>query len=137
MRSQILNAVVARQGTNADQNRYPAPPLAGILNMKKLLLGIAAATAMATSVQAQQQPANPNPNTPAIVTPNSPNNSTAPAEGANSFTEGQAKSRLESNGFSGVSGLAKDGQGVWRGKAMRAGQSVDVSVDYQGNITPR
>ena len=87
---------------------------------------------------AQQPPANPNPPTPAVVTPNTPPPpGAAPAEGANSFTEGQAKSRLESNGFSNVTGLSKDGQGVWRGKAAKGGQTVDVSVDYQGNITPR
>jgi hypothetical protein len=103
----------------------------------KTLLGISLAVLVTTTAHAQQPPANPNPNTPAVVTPNSPSNPTAPAQGANSFTEGQAKSRLESSGFTGVSGLAKDSQGVWRGKAMRSGQSVDVSVDYQGNITPR
>jgi len=49
----------------------------------------------------------------------------------------QAKSRLESNGFSNVSGLTKDAQGVWRGKGTKGGKTVDVSVDYQGNMTPR
>jgi hypothetical protein len=33
-----------------------------------------------------------------------------------------------------VSGLAKDDNGVWRGKAMKNGQQVDVSLDYQGNV---
>ena len=61
----------------------------------------------------------------------------APVAGANSFTEGQAKSRLEDNGFTNISGLAKDPNGVWRGKGSKGGKSVDVSVDYQGNITPR
>jgi hypothetical protein len=55
----------------------------------------------------------------------------------NSFTESQAKSRIETNGFANVSGLAKDSQGVWRGKAMKGGQSVDVSADFQGNVMPR
>jgi hypothetical protein len=83
------------------------------------------------------QQANPNANTPAVNSPNSPPNPGAPVAGANSFTEGQAKSRIETNGFSNVSGLAKDSQGVWRGKAMKGGNSVDVSVDFQGNVTPR
>ena len=99
---------------------------------------VAMSVAMIFNATAQQPPANPNPPTPAVVTPNTPPPSgAAPAEGANSFTEGQAKSRLESSGFSNVSGLAKDAQGVWRGKAAKGGQTVDVSVDYQGNITPR
>jgi hypothetical protein len=53
--------------------------------------------------------------------------------GANSFTEGQAKSRIESNGFANVTGLQKDSQGVWRGKAMKDGKSM--SLDFQGNVT--
>ena len=57
-----------------------------------------------------------------------------PRSGANSFTEGQAKSRIESQGYSNLSPLAKDDEGVWRGKAMKDGKSVDVSLDYQGNV---
>ena len=55
-------------------------------------------------------------------------------KGANSFTEGQAKSRLEGAGFSDVTGLAKDDDGVWRAKAKKDGKAVDVGVDYKGNI---
>lgn len=105
--------------------------------MKHLLILAATAAMIASAANAQQQPANPNANTPAVVTPNSPPTPGAPAAGANSFTEGQAKSRIESNGFSNISGLTKDNAGVWRGKASKAGQSVDVSVDYQGNVTPQ
>jgi putative membrane protein len=57
-----------------------------------------------------------------------------PRSGANSFTEGQAKSRIESHGYSNVSPLAKDDGGVWRGKAMKDGKSVNVSLDYEGNV---
>ena len=49
--------------------------------------------------------------------------------------EGQAKSRIEANGFANVSELRKDDQGVWRGKAMKDGKSVTVSLDFQGNVT--
>ena len=72
---------------------------------------------------------------PAVNTPSTPPNPGAPVAGANSFTEGQAKSRIESNGFANVSELRKDDQGVWRGKAMKDGKSVSVSVDFQGNVT--
>ncbi len=105
--------------------------------MRTLLTVAAAATLLSTAAIAQQVPANPNAKTPAITTPNSPQNPGAPATGANSFTEGQAKSRLEANGFTNVSGLQKDAQGVWRGKATKGGASVDVSVDFQGNVTPK
>jgi putative membrane protein len=57
-----------------------------------------------------------------------------PVSGANSFSEGQAKSRIESNGYTNVSLLTKDSNGVWRGKAMKDGKSMDVSLDFQGNV---
>lgn len=63
--------------------------------------------------------------------------STAPAPGANSFTEGQARSRMEAAGFTNVGELTKDEQGIWRGRAMRGGQQVSVMLDYQGNVTTR
>ena len=56
-------------------------------------------------------------------------------KGANSFTEGQAKARLEGAGLKTVTDLKKDDQGVWRGKAMRDGKSVAVGFDYKGNIS--
>ena len=101
----------------------------------RAILIVAASVAMLATASAQ--PANPNASNPAVNTPNSPPNPGAPAAGANSFTEGQAKSRIETNGFSDVSGLAKDAEGVWRGKAKKGGQSVDVSVYFQGNVTSR
>ncbi len=58
-----------------------------------------------------------------------------PAAGANSFTENQAKARLESNGFTNVTSLKKDDSGVWRATAQKDGKSQTVSLDYQGNIT--
>lgn len=60
----------------------------------------------------------------------------APAAGANSFTEGQAKSRIEAAGFTNVTDLKKDDQGVWRGQAQKSGQQVSVALDYQGNVVP-
>ena len=54
--------------------------------------------------------------------------------GANSFTEAQARSRFEAQGLTNVSELRKDDQGIWRGKAMRNGQSVSVALDYKGTI---
>lgn len=55
-------------------------------------------------------------------------------QGANSFTEGQARSRIESAGFTDVNGLAKDGGGIWRGKARKGDRSLDVGFDYKGNM---
>ena len=74
--------------------------------------------------------------TPAVKSPNT-NNPAAPVAGANSFTEGQAKSRIESNGYSNVSDLKKDDSGIWTGTAMKSGQKVNVRVDFQGNVVTR
>lgn len=72
--------------------------------------------------------------TPAVKSP-SATNPAAPVPGANSFTEGQAKSKIEASGYTQVSGLTKDNNGVWTGSAMKAGQKVTVKVDFQGNVT--
>ena len=86
--------------------------------------------------QTAAPPANPNPSTPAVANPNA-NNPGAPAAGANSFTEGQAISRIEGGGYSNISGLVKDKDGIWRGKASKAGKTVDVGLDYQGNVVTK
>ena len=74
--------------------------------------------------------------TPAAVsTTSAPSRTTqAPVTGANSFTEGQARARIEEKGFGNVTDLKKDDKGVWRGKAMKGGTAVAVALDYQGNI---
>jgi protein CpxP len=57
------------------------------------------------------------------------------AQGANSFTEGQARSRLKNNGYSQVSALTKGDDGIWRGSAMKDGATIHVSVDFKGDIS--
>ena len=61
-------------------------------------------------------------------------NAPAPAKGANSFTMGEAKSRLEKNGFSNVGDLTKDDNGVWRGNAQKGSTTTTVWLDYKGNV---
>jgi hypothetical protein len=58
----------------------------------------------------------------------------APLEGANSFTEGQAKDRVEAAGFTEVSALQKDDKGIWRGTAKRGSSQVNIAVDFKGNV---
>jgi hypothetical protein len=67
----------------------------------------------------------------------SPETTGAVEAGANSFTEGQSRSRMEAHGFTKIQGLAKDDQGIWRGRAMQNGRSVEVMLDYRGNIATR
>jgi hypothetical protein len=57
-----------------------------------------------------------------------------PAKGANSFTEGEARSRMESKGYTNISGLSKNADGVWQGKAEKEGRSTTVWLDYKGNV---
>ena len=74
------------------------------------ILALAAVAATSPDGPKRLHPANRDANTPAVNSPNSPPNPGAPVAGANSFTEGQAKSRIEDKGFKNVSGLQKDGQ---------------------------
>ena len=101
-------------------------------------LAIAAVLAfVATGAVAQSQnpPAKDGPQNSVINSPNSSNRQLdAPVAGRNSFTEGEAKSRIEKMGFSNVTNLKKDEHGVWRGRAMKDSKTVEVSVDYQGNV---
>lgn len=101
---------------------------------------LVAAAVVALSVPAFAQatpPANPQaPSNPAVSTDTKPK-AGAPAPGANSFTEAQAKSRIEGQGFSQVSALTKDADGIWRGTATKDGKSMNVTVDYQGNVVGR
>lgn len=94
--------------------------------MKKLLTAALVAAMVPFAGMAQTPTTAP--------TPTSPVDASAPLPGANSFTEGQAKSRLEANGYTEVSALKKDDNGVWKGSAMNAGSKVNVSVDYRGNV---
>jgi hypothetical protein len=101
--------------------------------MKRSALIFAATLMVATSAFAQEPPAKSGPGNNAVNS-SGQNNSNAPVAGRNSFTEGQAKSKIEEAGFSNVSGLAKDDNGIWRGKANKGGSSTNVSVDFQGNV---
>lgn len=70
-------------------------------------------------------------NNQAVATTNA--NAPTPAKGSNSFTAAEAQRRLEKNGFSNVSDLAKDDNGVWRGNAQKSGSPTTVWLDYKGN----
>ena len=96
-----------------------------------LVLGLTAGGALAQVPAAKDGPQNS-----AINTSDSKNRTaaTGPVKGSNSFTEGEARSRIEDKGFSNVSALKKDDDGIWRGRAMMGGQQVEVALDYQGNV---
>ena len=71
---------------------------------------------------------------PAVAANSNANDSTVPVKGSNSFTAGQARDRMVQRGYSNVSDLKKDNDGVWRGHAEHSGSDVQVWMDYKGNI---
>lgn len=105
--------------------------------MNKFILAATLVSVSALSAFAQTAPATDSgAKTPAVATPDS-KNATAPVEGANSFTEAQAKTRIEEAGFSDVKDLKKDDKGIWMGAGMKDGKPVSVALDYQGNVVAK
>ena len=71
----------------------------------------------------------------AVTTTTEPSRTTgAPVSGANSFTESEARRRIQDKGFGAVTDLKKDDKGVWRGTTTKDGKTMTVALDYQGNI---
>lgn len=105
--------------------------------MKNIVFAAAFVCASAVSAYAQTAtvPATDG-DTPAVATPDTPN-AAAPVEGANSFTEEQARERIQEAGYSDVTDLVLDDQGIWQATAMKDGQSVAVALDYQGNVVSK
>jgi hypothetical protein len=96
------------------------------------LVGLLFAGVGPCSAWAQTLPQNP---PPAVVTDHADShNAAAPVPGKNSFTEAQARDRLEHHGYSAVSGLQLDNDQIWRATATKDGHPVKVALDYQGNI---
>ena len=94
---------------------------------------LTAALLIAGAATAQNPPAQSGPNNNAINSSDQ-NNSDKPVAGRNSFTEGQAKSKIEDAGYSNIGELKKDDNGIWRGTASKDGKSTPIALDYQGNV---
>jgi hypothetical protein len=60
-----------------------------------------------------------------------------PAQGANSFTEAQARSRIAKAGYAHISALKKDDDGLWQGMAIKDGKSIHVALDYKGDVSAK
>jgi hypothetical protein len=63
--------------------------------------------------------------------------STLPSQTGSVFTTDQAKSQIEAAGYSNVSGLRKDGKGIWRGSALKDGSAVNVTLDVDGKVNSK
>ncbi len=103
--------------------------------MRKILMTAIALAAMAAG-PAFAQNAPTSSTAPSAVSTSTMDSKTtaAPVAGANSFTEGEARSRIEKDGYTGVSGLSMDANSVWHGTAQKDGKPVSVALDYQGNV---
>jgi hypothetical protein len=120
--------------SEASELTYPVHPFARTLMGLRIVLAVCAALS-ASAALAQTPAAQSGPNNNAVNSAGK-NNSDAPVAGRNSFTESQAKSRIEGAGYTQVTDLKKDENGVWRGKGSKGGATVDVSLDFQGNVNP-
>lgn len=60
---------------------------------------------------------------------------TALTPGASSFTEAQARSAMEKQGYVVTGPLSQDAQGIWSAMATRDGAEARVSVDYKGAVS--
>lgn len=95
---------------------------------KPFLIALAATALLGTAAVAQQSvPAAKEPQNNAINRSDKPQPA-QPVASRNSFTEGDAQSRIEAKGFTNVTDLQKGDNGVWQGKAMKDGKQVVVSV---------
>ncbi len=92
------------------------------MNYRTAMTAAFAFLVMSGAAFAQAPAAQPGPNN-SPVNSSGQNNSNAPVEGRNSFTEGQAKSRIEAAGYTQISDLKKDENGVWRAKATKGGSA--------------
>ncbi len=84
---------------------------------------------------AQTAATNSSSNPPAVATDHADSKtSAAPVAGKNSFTMKETRDRLRKHGYSQIKGLSLSADGIWQGTAMKDGKTVNVAVDYQGNI---
>ncbi len=97
---------------------------------KQIIAAVLAATA-ATGAFAQADTGSHNP----AVKNAAVHTTASAATGRNSFTEAQARGRIAKGGYTGVSKLVKNQNGVWQGTAMKGGAKVNVALDYKGNVT--
>ena len=83
----------------------------------------------------------PGVNPPSVSTPgvdsrsiSLPNTANAPAL-PNARGSGNARAKIEADGYKNVQGLTRGPDGKWHGKALRGGAQVDVTVDARGRVS--
>lgn len=102
--------------------------------MRVLALSFAAGLLAATAVAQTPATRAPTNDSNSAVSSTTTPNANPPARGANSFTEGQAKDKIEDKGYTNVSDLRKDDAGIWHGRAQKDGSPANVWLDYKGDV---
>lgn len=69
------------------------------------------------------------------ISPSPRRTAKAPSTTFQVFTQDQAKALLEAKEYSKVSGLRRDTEGVWHGKAEKDGLLRNVTIDTDGNVS--
>ncbi len=100
------------------------------------LLALAASLSLATATFAQEAPTGgPDAKGNAPLKHRHSVNDGSAKPGANSFTQNEARKHILHSGYASADGLTKGKDGVWRGVAMKGGASVNVALDFKGNVT--
>jgi hypothetical protein len=100
-------------------------PAVGSSTVRTPMVGSAGAT-----VPSANAPSATTPGVPSATTPNTASLPAAP----NARGSGSARSRIEADGYKNVTGLTRNADGSWGGKAMRGSSLVDVQVDSRGHV---
>ena len=97
----------------------------------KVILTMGVLIVMSAGGFAQTLQTPDDPQEPPVATRDAANE---PVEGTE-LTEDRARSRMEEMGYGNVADLERGDDGFWRGTAEKAGASVVVTLDDQGNAT--
>lgn len=52
-------------------------------------------------------------------------------------TELQARERIDKQGYTAVTGLKQDAQGLWHGSATKDGKTVEIMLDKDGKVVEK
>ena len=100
------------------------------LAMAAMLAGSAVAQVSGqVSSQSSGQPSRPAAD-PLAVTP-------IPPSQAHAGDADMIRTKIEQAGYTEITGLSRDSMGVWRARARKGGDVVDIVVDKGGRIKPR
>ena len=103
--------------------------------MRLMKAAMAAVIIMSAGAATAQTTADPHAGQNAAVKkPDVSANGGPASKGANSFTKKQAADRMAKAGYTPSGELTKDKDGLWHASATKDGKTMDVSLDFKGNV---